>query len=221
MRTPANPLRHDPLLIERRRFLTSAASGLGAAALLSLLDTDGLLAQDAANPTAPKPPHFPAKARRCIFIFLAGGTSQVELFDPKPKLTELTGQRLPDSVLARERFFQLKPEQSLIMGSRFGFRRYGQCGMELSELLPHVGSCADDITLIRSMHTDQFDHGPAEILFSTGVDIPGRPSAGAWVSYGLGSESQNLPSYVVLMTGRAPVSRSLTWGNGFLPAAHG
>jgi hypothetical protein len=212
-------------LLQRRRFLTSAASGLGAAALLELLRGDGALAREApagkaANPTAPRAAHFPPRAKNCIFIFLAGGTSQVELFDPKPKLTELTGQRLPDSFVATERFFALKPEQSLVMGSRFGFRRYGRCGMELSELLPHVGACADDIALIRSLHTDQFDHGPAEILFSTGVDIPGRPSAGAWISYGLGSEAQNLPSYVVLMTGRAPVSRSLTWGNGFLPTAH-
>ena len=90
----------------------------------------------------------------------------------------------------------------------------------MSELLPHIGECADDIALVRSMHTDQFDHGPAEILFSTGVDTPGRPSAGAWVTYGLGSESQNLPGYVVLVTGRGPVARSLTWGNGFLPTAH-
>src|SRR5438046_1708396 len=115
MRAPNGPAVRDRFLHERRRFLTSASSGLGAAALLSLLGDDGLLGQEATNPTAPKPPHFPAKAKRCIFIFLAGGTSQVELFDPKPKLTELTGQRLPDSVLARERFFALKPEQSLIM----------------------------------------------------------------------------------------------------------
>ncbi len=215
-------LMQDVHFLQRRRFLTSTASGLGAAALLTLLRGDGLLAQQpAASPTAARAPHFPPRAKHCIFIFLAGGTSQIELFDPKPKLTAMTGQRLPESVFANERFFALKPDQSLIMGSRFGFRRYGCCGMELSELLPHVGACADDIALIRSLHTDQFDHGPAEILFSTGVDIPGRPSAGAWISYGLGSAAQNLPSYVVLMTGRAPVARSLTWGNGFLPTIHG
>src|SRR5262249_14254132 len=110
----------------------------------------------------------------------------------------------------------IKPEQSLVMGSQFRFRRYGQCGMELSELLPHVGSCADEITLIRSMYTDQFDHAPAEIMFSTGTETPGRPSAGACVLYGLGSESANLPGYVVLMTTRGPVSRSSAWGSGFL-----
>jgi Protein of unknown function (DUF1501) len=107
-----------------------------------------------------------------------------------------------------------------VMASKSGFRRYGQGGLEMSELLPHIGESADDIALIRSMYTDQFDHGPAEILFSTGTDTPGRPGAGAWVTYGLGSASRDLPGYVVLVTGRGPVSRSLTWGNGFLPTAH-
>lgn len=207
------------LEFNRRRFLTSAASGLGSLALASLLKQDSLLAKGTvqAGPLAPKSPQFPARAKNCIFIFLAGGTSQVELFDPKPKLTELTGQKLPDSFFKNERFAFIKPEQSLLMGSHFPYRRYGQCGMELSELLPHVGSCADEIALIRSMYTDQFDHAPAEIMFSTGTETPGRPSAGAWVLYGLGSESANLPGYVVLMTARGPVSRSSAWGSGFLP----
>ena len=114
----------------------------------------------------------------------------------------MTGQKLPDSFFAKERFFSIKPDRAMVMASRFGFRRYGQGGLEMSELLPHIGECADDIALVRSMYTDQFDHGPAEILFSTGIDTPGRPSAGAWVTYGLGSESQDLPGYVVLVTGR-------------------
>jgi hypothetical protein len=196
--------------------------------VLGLLDGDRVLADAAPagsaspgpSPLAPRAPHFPPRARRCIFLFLAGGTSQVELFDPKPKLAELTGQTLPESFFARERFFTIKREKALVMGSRFGYRRYGECGTEMSELLPHIGACADDIALVRSMHTDQFDHGPAEILFSTGVDTPGRPAAGAWVTYGLGSESRDLPGYVVLMTGRGPVARSSTWGSGFLPTAH-
>ncbi len=209
--------------LQRRRFLTSAGSGLGAAALLALLRDDGVLAETEPPPGGlqwPRPPHLPATAKSCIFIFLAGGTSQVELFDPKPKLVELTGQPLPESLLANEQFFAVQPDKSMLMGSSFRFRRYGRCGTEMSELLPHVGACADDIALVRSMHTDQFDHGPAEILFSTGVDTPGRPSAGAWVTYGLGSPSQNLPGYVVLMSGRGPVARSVTWGNGFLPTIH-
>ena len=209
----------DHALFTRRRFLTSAASGLGSVALASLFKQDSLLAKESAslNPMAPKLPHHPAKAKNCIFIFLAGGTSQIELFDPKPKLAELTGERMPDSFFKNERFSFIKPEQSLLMGSHFKYRRYGQCGMEMSELLPHVGACADEMTLIRSMYTDQFDHAPAEIMFSTGTETPGRPSAGAWVAYGLWSESPNLPGYVLLMTARRPVARSSNWGSGFLP----
>ncbi len=218
----------------RRRFLTSFAGGAGGLALASMLNDDGVLAAEAdrssdrapengqtpGNPLAAKRPHFPPTAKNCIFIFLAGGTSQIELFDNKPKLNELFGQTMPESFFANERFSFIKRDESLIMGSRFRFQRYGECGMELSELIPQIGSRADDLTLIRSMHTDAFDHAPAEILFNTGVDTPGRPSAGAWVTYGLGSESQNLPGYVVLMTGRGPVSRSMAWGSGFLPTSH-
>ena len=204
----------------RRDFFTSAASGLGAAALMSMLGKEAI-ASERKSVLPIRPPHFPARAKRCIFIFLAGGTSQVELFDPKPKLDELSGERLPDSLFGNERFSFIEKDKSFVMGSRFGFRRYGKCGMEMSELLPHIGSNADDLTLVRSLHTDEFDHGPAEIFFSTGVNTPGRPSAGAWITYGLGSESANLPGYVVLMTGRGPVSRSSTWSNAFLPATTG
>ena len=206
----------------RRRFLTSSAGGLGSAALLSLLRDDGVLADEKSinSPHVIHAPDSSAKAKNCIFLFLAGGTSQVELFDPKPQLAERTGEKLPASFFANDRFFSIKADEALVMGSRFPYRRYGQSGLEMSSLLPHIGKSADDIALIRSMHTDQFDHGPAEILFSTGVDTPGRPSTGAWVTYGLGSESRNLPGYVVLMTGRGPVSRSMTWGTGFLPTSH-
>ena len=210
----------DPFLLSRRRFLTSASSGLGALAVSSMLRRDLPLAAaepESGSQMVPRRPHFPARAKNCIFIFLAGGTSQIELFDPKPKLIEMTGEKLPESFFKNERFSFIKPGESLLMGSQFKYRRYGQCGMEMSELLPHVGSCADEMTLIRSMYTDQFDHAPAEIMFSTGTELPGRPSAGAWVLYGLGTESANLPGYVVLMTGRGPVSRSSTWGSGFLP----
>ncbi|MSU34561.1 MAG: DUF1501 domain-containing protein [Pedosphaera sp.] len=211
----------NELALSRRRFLTSASSGLGALALSSLLKRDRLFAAaDSENSLELKRPHFRPRAKNCIFIFLAGGTSQIELFDPKPKLIEMTGQKLPESFFQNERFSFIKPDQSVLMGSQFKYRRYGRCGMEMSELLPHVGSCADEITLIRSMYTDQFDHAPAEIMFSTGSELPGRPSTGAWVHYGLGSESSNLPGYVVLMTGRGPVSRSSTWGSGFLSTKH-
>jgi hypothetical protein len=214
----------DRLHATRRDFLTSAASGLGGAALLALLARDGIAVEAKspapASPLAPKPPHFPPRAKNCIFIFLAGGASHIELFDPKPKLKQLSGQMVPESFFANQRFSFIRRDESLLMESPFGYRRYGKCGLEMSELLPHIGAQADEIAIIRSMHTDAFDHAPAEILFSTGVDAPGRPSAGAWLTYGLGSESENLPGYVVLISGRGPVSRSMTWGSGFLPTVY-
>lgn len=215
------PLANEGRLTTRRQFFTSAASGLGAVALASMLDAESY--GDSAHLPAgtartARPPHFPGKAKNCIFIFLAGGTSQIELFDPKPELLAHAGKNLPASFFENQRFSFIKAEQSLVMPSRFGFRRYGKSGIEMSELLPEVGSCSDEMTLIRSLHTDEFDHAPAEIFFSTGVNTPGRPSIGSWVTYGLGSESENLPGYVALIAGRAPVSRSSTWGGGFLPA---
>lgn len=207
--------------LTRRKFLTSAASGVGLAALASLLHEDRLLAADEpAHPLEPRRPHFAGKARNCIFIFQAGGSSHLDLFDPKPKLVELSGKPIPESFTKNARFSFLKPAQSVLMGSRFTFRKYGKSGLEMSELLPHIGSCADDIALVRSLHTDAFDHAPAEIEMCTGVDVPGRPSVGAWLSYGLGSESRNLPSYVVLLHDRGPVARAMAWGSAFLPTIH-
>lgn len=207
----------------RRRFFTSTAGGAGLAALAGMLRDDGLLAANsdvAANSLRPRAPHFPCRAQRCIFVFLAGGTSHLDLFDPKPKLKELDGQPIPESFLKGIRFSFVKPTQSKLMGSRFAFRRYGECGMELSELLPHIGTCADDIGLVRSMHHAAFDHAPGELEMITGHDQPGRPSFGAWLTYGLGSESQNLPAFVALMNHRGPVARAMAWGNGYLPSVH-
>ncbi len=201
------------ILHTRRRFLTSAAGGLGVAALASLLRDDGLRAQDA----PPLQPHFEPRAKACIFIFLIGGVSQVDLFDRKPVLQRLHGQRIPDSFRAGVRLGQTNYNAPL-MGARYGFRRYGQCGMEMSELLPRFGACADDITLIRSMHHEAFDHAPGELEVCTGKDIPGRPTIGSWLLYGLGSETRNLPGYVVLLNGRSPKARSYVWGSGYLPA---
>jgi hypothetical protein len=210
----------DAMIQQRRKFLTSAASGLGAAALASLLADEGLLAAaPAENPLAPRTAHFKPKAKSCIFIFLAGGTSQIELFDPKPELNRLDGQQIPNSFRAGVRLGQTRWEAPL-MGSRTGFRRYGDCGMEMSELLPHIGSVADEIALVRSMHHEAFDHAPGELEIVTGKDLPGRPSIGAWLTYGLGSESANLPGYVVMINHRGPKARALTWGSGFLPAMH-
>ncbi len=158
----------------RRRFLTSSASGLGTVALAHLLERDGVCAA-ADNPMTARPPHFEPRAKQCVFIFLAGGTSQVELFDPKPTLNRLTGTEIPESFRKGIRLGQTGWHAPL-MGSRFGFRRYGECGMELGELLPQIGSCADDIALIRSMHHEAFDHAPGELELSTGHIRPGERS---------------------------------------------
>jgi hypothetical protein len=207
----------------RRDFLATSASGIGALALASLLDGDGLLAAEAKtghapNPLAPRAPHFAPKAKSCIFIYMEGAPSQMDLFDPKPKLNELHGQKLPDSMLEKVRFAFIQKEGARILGSPRKFRRYGRCGMELSDLLPHIGSCADEIALIRSMHTDQFNHHPGQLLMNCGFPVFGRPSMGSWINYGLGSESQNLPGYVVLTAGRGTSGGASNWTSGFLPS---
>lgn len=212
--------------LTRRDFLTSAASGLGALALASLFNTDGLLAAEAnskaglgtENPLLPKPPHFAPKAKACIFIFMEGAPSQMDLFDPKPKLNELNGQKLPESMTKQVRFAFIQKDSAVLMGSPRKFRRHGQCGMEFSDLLPHIGSCADDIALLRSLHTDQFNHHPGQLMMNCGTATFGRPSMGAWINYGLGSLSQNLPGYVVLTAGRGTSGGASLWSSGFLPS---
>ncbi len=215
---------HAPL--DRRRLLARTAGGMGLAALTSLLAGDGLLAEDgrdkpgrSQDSLAPKQPHFAAKAKGAIFIFLVGGTSQVDLFDPKPDLAKLHGKPIPESFREGVRLGQTN-FSAPVMQSPWKFRRYGKCGMELSELLPEIGSCADDFTLVRSMHHEAFDHAPGELMLCTGKDQPGRPTVGSWLTYGLGSVSKDLPGYVVLLNGRSPKARSYVWGNGFLPATH-
>src|SRR5258705_4145583 len=180
---------NEIIKLTRRDFLTSTASGLGLLALASILREQGLLAAEAtvpSNPFGPKAPHFAPKAKSCIFVFMEGAPSQMDLFDPKPKLTELNGQKLPESLTKEVRFAFIQKESAVLMGSPQKFAKYGQCGMELSELLPHIGSCADDVALIRSMHTDQFNHHPGQLMMNCGVATFGRPSMGAWLNYGLG-----------------------------------
>ncbi|MBM3840614.1 MAG: DUF1501 domain-containing protein [Verrucomicrobia bacterium] len=208
--------------LTRRDFLTSTASGLGALAFASMLKADGLLAKDPAptarNPLEPRPPHFAPKANACIFIFMEGAPSQMDLFDPKPKLNELHGQKLPESLVKEVRFAFIQKDSAVIMGSPRQFTKHGQCGMELSDLLPHLGSCADDIALIRSMHTDQFNHHPGQLMMNCGVATFGKPTIGAWLNYGLGSVCQNLPGYVVLTAGRGTSGGASLWSSGFLPS---
>ncbi len=206
---------HEIIQLTRRDFLATAASGVGGLAFASLLQADGLLAADASRSSSPD---FAAKARHCIFIFMEGGTSQIDLFDPKPKLNELNGQKMPESLTKNVRFAFLQKDSAVLLGSPHKFQRYGQCGMEMSDMLPHLGACADDIALVRSLHTEAFNHHPGELLMYTGTQTLGRPSVGAWVNYALGSASQNLPGYVVLAAGRVPSGGNTMFGSGFLPS---
>jgi hypothetical protein len=205
----------------RRRFLTHSLHGAGAMALASLLDADGLQADSGEGPLAPRLTHFAPQAKNCIYIYLEGGPSQMDLFDPKPKLNELDGEPLPDSLLENVQFAFLQKETARLLGTKRKFAPRGECGMELSELLPYLSECADDIALIRSMQSDQFNHVPAQLLMNCGSAIAGRPSIGSWLSYGLGSEASNLPAFVAMVTvGRGLPGGSASWSSGFLPSIY-
>ena len=212
--------------ITRRHFFANSGFSIGSVGLASLLANNqpGLLADDTrlanSNPLHPRPGHFQARAKRVIYMFMAGGPSQLELFDHKPKLQEMEGQVIPTSYVKDKQFAFLKKDAKLL-GTRRVFRRWGESGAEISTLLPHLGSVADDIALIRSMKTDVFNHGPAKLFMNTGFQRFGRPSMGAWVTYGIGSESQNLPGFVVLQSGpRGPRGGTPLWGSGFLPSTY-
>ena len=212
----------DAVTMTRRDFLATSASGLGLVALATAFREQGLLASPipAANPLAPKASHYSGKAKACIFIYMEGAPSQMDLFDPKPKLNDLDGQKLPDSFTRTVRFAFIQKDSATVMGSPRRFSRHGQSGMEFSDLLPNIASCADDIALIRSMHTDQFNHHPGQLMMNTGSGLFGRPSIGSWLNYGLGTESQNLPGYVVLNAGRGLSGGAQLWSSGFLPSTY-
>jgi hypothetical protein len=212
--------RLENLLRSRRDFLTSTASGVGLLAVASLLRDEGLLAAEPAGPMAVRPPHFAPKAKRCICFYLEGAPSQMDLFDPKPKLNELHGQKLPESLTKNVRFAFIQKEGARVLGSPRKFARHGQCGMDLSDFLPHLASCADDIAMVRSMHTEAFNHHPGQLMMNTGVPTFGRPSMGSWLTYGLGSESKDLPGYVVLTAGRGTSGGVSSWSSGFLPTTY-
>lgn len=215
----------------RREFLNTTASGLGMAALGAMLTGDGLLSAasaapqdgvdlDAINPLQPRSPHFDGPAKACIFIFMAGAPSHIDLFDPKPVLKERHGQPLPDSMLEKVRFAFIKKDNALLQGSPYKFHKRGECGMELSELLPHIGTVADDLLLVRGLHTEQFNHHPGQLMMQCGRGTFGLPTMGSWLTYGLGSASQNLPGYVVLTSGRGSSGGATLWQSGFLPSTY-
>ena len=209
--------------MDRRRFLTKVSLGLGGAALAGLLDP-ALLRAAASGGGVLGGPHVPPRARRIIYLFQSGGPSQMELFDYKPVLNERHGEELPASVRMGQRLTGMSANQvSLpLVGSPYGFRRRGESGAWVSDLLPHTARIADELCIVRSMHTEAINHDPAITFFQTGSQQAGRPSMGAWLSYGLGSENENLPAFVVLLTkdkGGQPLYSRL-WGPGFLPSQH-
>ena len=205
----------------RRHFFEQCRVGLGSLALASLLADSSIAdAEPAGNPLAPKRTHFPARAKHVIYMFMAGGPSHLELFDHKPKLQEMSGQVVPPSYVENKRFAFIKGTAKLL-GTRRTFARYGQSGTELSELLPHLASIVDDIAIVKSMATDNFNHGPAKLFANTGSTRFGMPSMGSWVTYGIGSDGSDLPGFVVLQSGpRGPRSGAPLWGSGFLPTAY-
>lgn len=203
-------------MVSRRAFFTSTASGIGLAALASMFAEESWA--NPVDPLAPKEPPLPAKAKACICIYLEGGPSQLDLFDPKPKLKELHGQPLPESLTKNVRFAFIQKEGARILASNRTFAPHGQSGMVFSDFLPHLATCADDICMVRSMHTDQFNHHPGQLLMNCGSPFFGRPSMGAWLTYGLGSLSKNLPGYVVLTSGVGTSGGTSNWSSGFLPS---
>ena len=219
-----NPLQRHCLDVTRRHFLRDCGVGLGKIALGGLL-TNSLAGRvfaaggNSSNPLAPRLPHFAGKAKRVIHLFMAGAPSQLELFDNKPELAKLEGKPLPPSVIGGQRYAFIRPDAA-VLGPRFKFAKHGQSGAELSEMLPHLATVVDDICLIRSVHTDQFNHAPAQIFFNTGFSQPGRPSIGSWALYGLGAETQNLPAFVVMSTGSGLSGGSALWSSGFLPTLY-
>lgn len=211
--------------ITRRHFFNECRLGLGAVALGSLLGSGTAFgapqAERAINPLAPRNGHHPAKAKSVIYLFMAGGPSQLELFDYKPKLQEMDGQVIPESYVKNKRFAFIKKDAKLLGTSR-KFVRCGQSGAEIGETLPHLQAVVDDLCIVKSMATDVFNHGPAKLFVNTGSpQFMGRPSMGAWVTYGIGSESQDLPGFVVLQSGpRGPRGGAPLWASGFLPTTY-
>ena len=203
----------------RRGFLDTCAGGLGTVGLAHLMGLDGLTAATAIGPAAPQGAHFAPKAKNLIFLFMAGAPSQMDLFDPKPGLKKWHGQALPPSMTQDLKLAFIKPTAKVLASPR-EFSRCGESGMEISDFLPHLQGVADEICLVRSMQTGQVNHHPGQSMLMSGSPLVGRPTVGAWLTYGLGSESQNLPGFVVLSSGRGASGGSSNFSSGFLPSTY-
>lgn len=209
---------HDLRRITRRALFREMGYGIGGLALANLL-AENASAQTGQyrDPLLPKAPHFAPKAKRVIYLFMAGAPSQVDLFDPKPILVKHNGEPCPEDLLKGERFAFIRGVPKLL-GSPHKFEQVGKSGQWVSEVLPHFKEIADEVAVVRSMVTDQFNHAPAQLFMNTGFQIPGRPSLGSWLTYGLGTDNRDLPGFVVLLSGQnAPDGGKACWGSGFLP----
>jgi hypothetical protein len=213
-----DPIQHQT----RRHFFEKCGVGLGSIALADLMAREGYAANDnrAADPMAPRHSHHAAKAKNVIYLFMAGGPSHLELFEDKPKLREFHGQLPPESLIEGKRFAFLK-EGARMLGSQRKFETCGESRMQLSDVFPHHRKIVDEVTWLRGMKTDVFNHGPAKLFMNTGFQVPGRPSLGSWVTYGIGSDSRDLPGFVVLQSGpRGPRAGNALWSAGFLPSSY-
>jgi len=209
--------------LSRRWFLRQCGIGVGQMGLATLLaEASARQAQAGSLPAdlfAPRPPHFAGQAKAVIHLFMAGAPSQLDLFDYKPQLVRFDGRSLPPSIIGNQRYAFIRSDAA-VMAPRFKFARHGQCGMQLSEKTPALAGICDDITLVRSVTTDQFNHAPAQIFFNTGFSQPGRPSLGSWVVYGLGCETRDLPAFVVITSGSGISGGTANWSSGFLPTSY-
>jgi hypothetical protein len=217
-------LQEHLLSVTRRHFFRECGVGVGKIALASLLTgassaRAGSGPGPAANPLAPREPHFAPKVRSVIHLFMAGAPSQLDLFDHKPTLAKYEGKPLPPEVIKGQRYAFIRPDAACL-GPQYKFHKHGQCGAELSEALPHLAAVVDDICLLRAVQTDQFNHAPAQIFLNTGFAQPGRPSIGSWVTYGLGAETSDLPAFVVMSTGAGISGGAANWSSGFLPSVY-
>ncbi len=217
-----DPTQQRLLQITRRHFFRDCGVGVGKIALASLLSNGASRAAfGAAAPSvmSPRMPHHAPRAKAVIHLFMAGAPSHLDLFDPKPELAKLEGKPLPASIIGGQRYAFIRPDAA-VLGPRFKFSRHGQSGADVADVLPHLGRIVDDVCILRSVKTDQFNHAPAQIFLNTGFSQPGRPSIGSWVTYGLGAASQELPAFIVMSTGAGLSGGAALWSSGFLPTVY-
>jgi len=217
-----NMLPSNQMDLHRRAFLRRSSTGLGSLALASLLGSDASAARLPRNQGVIRPFHIPPKAKRVIWLCMAGGPSHLETLDYKPKLAEMNGKPMPDSFTVGQPIAQLQGKKLACLGPQHAFKKFGESGQEIAEIFPHIGSVADDLAIVRSMHTDAINHDPAHTLTNTGSTVPGRPAMGSWLEYGLGTQSADLPGFVVLTSlgkaGQAQPIAARQWHSGFLPS---